>query len=125
MNEETDFYQSHLVPLCEKYVDKFTVMVCYGIGSFTKSKASQWQLACALSLRKLLGVTLAYYYEPFMTEKESELLQDEYGITILTTNERGCRSVDGKTTLFFMPHCPRLSSKISSGWQWVGKNYNA
>mmetsp|Transcript_14172 Transcript_14172/g.21840 ORF Transcript_14172/g.21840 Transcript_14172/m.21840 type:complete len:284 (+) Transcript_14172:26-877(+) len=121
--EQTDLYQAHLMSLCENYIEKFAVMVCYGIGSFSKSKASQWQLACALSLRNLLGITSTYYYEPYMTETESQILQDEFGIQILTTNERGCRSVDGKATLFFMPHCPQLlyHNVLYTNWMTLDK----
>jgi len=88
-------------------------IVCYGIGNFgikqSIPSASMWQLVCALQLRdtfqKKHGIeVILYYFEPFMTSEEANLLK-HLSIEIIHENEKGKRTVT-ETTFFFMPHCP-------------------
>jgi len=93
-------------------------IVCYGIGNFsqrcwlstsTNYSAPLWQLALALELQQQLQrqqqVAVSskleqqsssccvniIYFEPLITELERQILENEYGITVLSQNERGMR----------------------------------
>lgn len=132
-------------------------IVCYGVGNFAQPSHRHnnnnnnttavnmnfsgplWQLALALELQKnvlqqqqqqqSIDTTIkTVYYDPLVTEIETTVLQDHYGIAVLSENERGIRSSSGDTvninrkdaeanndddstnnttTIFFMPHCPK------------------
>lgn len=104
----TDFYQSLIKCILEKDLE-MNQIVCYGIGNLAPSPtASMWQLACALTLREELNGISLLFYDPCTTPSEAQLMNDEWKIQVITENERGKRRVNGLTTLFFMPHCPRL-----------------
>lgn len=88
--------------------DTYEEVVCYGIGNFAHRSSNfsgpLWQLALALELKTLCLSIPMVYYDPLVTPLERQVLQDHYQIKVLSNNERGIRN---KTSLFFMPHCPK------------------
>lgn len=110
----TDTYKN-LVTSLERsnyFFSSMEQIVCYGIGNLaTKASASMWQLACLLCLQTMLEERFKrqipiLFYDPVTTPIEAHILQKEFNISVLQENECGKRRVDGKGTLFFMPHCP-------------------
>lgn len=100
----TNFYQSLIKSISENQMDQ---IIAYGIGSLApKPTAPMWQLACALNIREELNNIPLLFYDPCTTPIEAKLMTKEWKIHVLTENERGKRSVNGLTSLFFMPHCP-------------------
>uniref|UniRef100_V9KVB6 SRR1-like protein n=1 Tax=Callorhinchus milii TaxID=7868 RepID=V9KVB6_CALMI len=79
--------------------------VCYGIGNFSTSVTSRYQLALLLLLLESLQVPRArcLLFDPLFSEWEREFLR-ELGMTVLKDNEEGKRAVD-RPTLFYMIHC--------------------
>ena len=80
-------------------------LVCYGLGSFIESKPSRAQLACLVLLLRNLSPSVAYVYDPVLTETEHRVLA-HYNLTFIACNEGGQRPVQlPHPTVFFMPHC--------------------
>jgi SRR1 len=118
-------------------------IICYGIGNFT-SKSSHWhgplwQLALALELPSMVSKKHPssppcpmVYYDPLVTETERKLLQQQYHVKVLTTNEKGKRSTGQQsnessteaTSLFFMPHCPKglYENVLWANWSQLQQN---
>lgn len=80
--------------------------VCYGLGNFSTCVIARHQLAfLRLFLEKYqIPPSHCYVYDPLFSPCEIEALQ-ALGLTILSENEEGKRSVSGELTLFYMPHC--------------------
>lgn len=87
-------------------------IVCYGLGNFTHSYISAYQLALLLCLREeLLNRTelvdrYVYLFDPNFTAIERSVLVDGLGLRLIEVNEQCRRTADGPTC-FFMPHCDR------------------
>lgn len=101
----TRFYQGLLSSLesCE-----MEQVVCLGIGNLSTSprSPSMWQLACALALREHMKELVISFYDPCTTLSEAQMMEKEWNIQVLCTDTKGRQTVNGQTTLFFMPHCP-------------------
>uniref|UniRef100_UPI00398EECE3 SRR1-like protein isoform X1 n=1 Tax=Pristiophorus japonicus TaxID=55135 RepID=UPI00398EECE3 len=80
-------------------------MVCYGIGNFSSSVSSRYQLALLFLLLETLQIPRAgcLLFDPLFTEWEKSFLK-EHGMVVIVENEEGKRSVD-RPTLFYMVHC--------------------
>ncbi|KAG7341566.1 phosphotransferase KptA/Tpt1 domain containing protein [Nitzschia inconspicua] len=136
----SDFYRS-LIAYCDDqpYILVKDV-VCYGIGNFYAKRPSAplWQLALAVMLReyyserlqksrdagKDTAVISMYYFEPRMTAKERDFLQNTLQVHVIDHNERGFRTIsEQKHTLFFMPHCPMAlyANLLYSNWECLDK----
>lgn len=108
---------------------RFCRIVSLGIGNFASSKPALLQLALALCLQKDFledsdeaaaddDKPKCVAYDPHFTPREMEACRD-LGIVVPLRAENGVHNVAGKSTLFFMPHCPyRLySSVLWQNWQ--------
>ncbi|XP_072921836.1 SRR1-like protein isoform X2 [Hemitrygon akajei] len=79
--------------------------VCYGIGSFSTSVSSRYQLALLFLLLETLQIPRfsCLLFDPLFTEWEKRFLKD-CGLVVIKENEEGKRHVD-RPTLFYMIHC--------------------
>ncbi|XP_072444136.1 SRR1-like protein isoform X2 [Chiloscyllium punctatum] len=79
--------------------------VCYGIGNFSSSISSRYQLALLFLLLETLQIPRdgCLLFDPLFTEWEKKFLKD-CGMVVLEENEEGKRSID-RPTLFYMIHC--------------------
>ncbi|XP_072103948.1 SRR1-like protein [Mobula birostris] len=79
--------------------------VCYGIGSFSSSVSSRYQLALLFLLLETLKIPRlsCLLFDPLFTEWEKRFLKD-CGLVVIKENEEGKRQVD-RPTLFYMIHC--------------------
>lgn len=122
-------------------------IVCYGVGNFytARPSAPMWQLALAFLLRehycndeeRIRRSTKGgkngrsgpddvpmYYFEPRMTTKEQEYLEQKARVHVIADNERGCRPIGSQgRTLFFMPHCPMAlySNVLYTNWNGLDR----
>ncbi|XP_067910969.1 SRR1-like protein [Heterodontus francisci] len=94
---------------CKKdYVDHCQTTldsVCYGIGNFSSSVSSRYQLALLFLLLETLQIPRAgcLLFDPLFTEWEKRFLED-CGMVVIKENEEGKRSIE-RPTLFYMIHC--------------------
>ncbi|BES94384.1 SRR1 [Nesidiocoris tenuis] len=79
-------------------------IVCYGLGSVSNSKTSMYQFALVFKMSQSLGCPL-YLYDPVFSEADSKLFESLE--CSLHLDDRGHYKID-RTTLFFLPHCPRF-----------------
>ncbi|KAG7358481.1 phosphotransferase KptA/Tpt1 domain containing protein [Nitzschia inconspicua] len=137
---QSDFYQSLIAYCDDRPYILVEDVVCYGIGNFYAKRptAPLWQLALAVMLREYYSERLQMsrdpgndtavismnYFEPRMTAKERDFLQNTLQVHVIDQNERGFRTIsEQKHTLFFMPHCPMaLYANLSySNWECLDK----
>ncbi|XP_055972545.1 SRR1-like protein [Sorex fumeus] len=80
--------------------------VCYGLGNFATCVIARHQLAFLLLLLEKRQVPRSHccVYDPLFSPCETAALQ-ALGVTVLSENEEGKRSISGEPTLFYMPHC--------------------
>ncbi|XP_056889958.1 SRR1-like protein [Takifugu flavidus] len=79
--------------------------VCYGLGSFSSSVSSRYQLAMLLLLLDTIQIAVrdCSIYDPVFTSGEINVLR-ELGLTVLTENEEGKRLAT-RPTVFYLMHC--------------------
>ncbi|XP_067862031.1 SRR1-like protein [Heptranchias perlo] len=79
--------------------------VCYGIGNFSSSVSSRYQLALLFLMLETLQIPRAccLLFDPLFTDWEKRFLR-ECGMVVIKENEEGKRSID-RPTLFYMIHC--------------------
>lgn len=141
---DDEFEASALATTAEITVNE---IVCYGIGNFANNKSSHWhgplwQLVLALELPCMVAgkhpnnpPCPVVYYDPLVTDTERKILQHSFRINVLTTNEKGKRSLGQQsdesitetpctTTLFFMPHCPKglYENVLWANWNQLQQN---
>ena len=80
-------------------------IICYGLGNFSDSYISRYQLAFLLLLIEELDVSIrkCWVFDPKFSDEEIQSLQ-MLGFNIIKENEAGKRKCTLKT-LFYMPHC--------------------
>ncbi|KAI1295356.1 SRR1-like protein [Halotydeus destructor] len=106
---------------CEGSLPRISTIVSYGIGSFTDSVTSRYQLALCLLLKDWLVSESFYAYDPVFSESEKHYLRTRFKCTIITQNEECKRKIElssqGKT-LFFMPHLdkPLYNNLLWANW---------
>lgn len=119
MLEEASFYKKLLeqIKQCFIYmaITKIDSILCYGLGNFTSSSISRYQLAVLLLLKDYFHVNV-YIYDPIFTENEVNFLI-KFNIKIIEQNEAGFRKIDN-ITLVFLPHCPTklINNLLWSNW---------
>uniref|UniRef100_A0A8P0TRT0 SRR1-like domain-containing protein n=1 Tax=Canis lupus familiaris TaxID=9615 RepID=A0A8P0TRT0_CANLF len=80
--------------------------VCYGIGNFATCVIARYQLTFLLLFLEKCRIPRrhCWVYDPLFSQLEIGVL-NSLGLTVLSENEEGKRSVDGEPTIFYMPHC--------------------
>ncbi|XP_002922826.1 SRR1-like protein isoform X2 [Ailuropoda melanoleuca] len=80
--------------------------VCYGIGNFATCVTARHQLTFLLLFLEKCRIPRrhCWVYDPLFSQLEIAVL-NSLGVTVLSENEEGCRSVGGEPTVFYMPHC--------------------
>lgn len=103
----SEFYNRLLTQLKDgvKYLDLENVsnILCYGLGNFTSSVTSRYQLALLLLLQECFQVEI-YAYDPIFSQIEIDFLK-QFNFTVIDENEEGIREIS-EPTLIFLPHCP-------------------
>ncbi|XP_066466079.1 SRR1-like protein [Tiliqua scincoides] len=96
--------------------------VCYGIGNFSSSVQSRYQLAFLLLLLKKLKIpeNMCEVFDPVFSTVETDIL-NSLGVTVLSENEEGKRHVHNPT-LFYMIHCGKAlyNNLLWSNWSMEG-----
>lgn len=93
-------------------------IVCYGLGQFSQSRSSRYQLAFLLYLKVRYSNARVHVYDPAFRPEEKQILRD-LGLEIIERNEEGKRVLHrDRTTLVFMPHCPRelMNNFLYANW---------
>ncbi|XP_066226734.1 SRR1-like protein [Saccopteryx leptura] len=80
--------------------------VCYGIGNFATCVIARNQLAFLLLFLEKCQIPRnhCWVYDPLFSQLEIAVL-NTLGVSVLSENEEGRRSVRGQPTIFYMPHC--------------------
>lgn len=78
-------------------------ILCYGLGHFSSSRSSKYQLAFLLSLKKHYDSQI-HVYDPIFSSIEIKLL-NELHCNVIKMNEEGKRIIRDNITLVYMPHC--------------------
>lgn len=80
--------------------------VCYGLGNFASSVTARSQLAFMLLFLEKCQIPRSHcqVYDPLFNQAEVSVL-NSLGVTVLSENEEGKRSIQGQPTVFYMPHC--------------------
>ncbi|EHB08442.1 SRR1-like protein [Heterocephalus glaber] len=80
--------------------------VCYGIGNFATCITARTQLAFLLLFLDKCQTPRSHcwVYDPLFSPLEIAVLHT-LGVTVLSENEEGKRSVCGEPTIFYMLHC--------------------
>lgn len=90
-------------------------IICFGIGRIGECLISRYQFALLLLLRDVYVENLLIY-DPILSKNDTTILQ-HFKCTQLVENCEGKYNV-AKTTLFYMPHCPKQLSNnlLWSNW---------
>lgn len=91
-------------------------IVCYGLGNFSHSRPSKYQLAVLLNLKSCYH-SQVYIYDPVFYSKEIQVLKT-LDLKIIKTNEQAKRQAGADLTLFYMPHCYKglIANCIWANW---------
>lgn len=93
-------------------------IICLGLGRIGECVVSRYQLGLLLCLRDVFNVKVSIF-DPVFTERERLILK-ELNCVCLTENLEGKYLVD-KTTLFYLPHCPK---QLSNNLIWANWGLN-
>lgn len=95
-------------------------IVCYGLGNFTISIDSLYQLSLLLCLKKRLEVNEISIFDPMFNKNEIKLIENKLHFKLIPRNERSIHSVDSSEpmVMFFMPHCDKslFNNLLWSNW---------
>ncbi|XP_032739166.1 SRR1-like protein [Lontra canadensis] len=93
--------------------------VCYGIGNFATCVIARHQLTFLLLFLEKCQIPRrhCWVYDPLFSQLELAVLKS-LGVTVLSENEEGRRSVHGERTIFYMPHCGTAlyNNLLCSNW---------
>lgn len=78
-------------------------ILCYGLGNFTSSVTSRYQLALLQLFKEFFQVEI-YLYDPIFSDIEVNFLK-QFNLIVINENEEGIREIT-EPTLIFLPHCP-------------------
>ncbi|XP_004387696.2 SRR1-like protein [Trichechus manatus latirostris] len=80
--------------------------VCYGIGNFATCVIARNQLTFLLLFLEKCQIPRSHccVYDPLFSQLEIAVL-NTLGVTVLSENEEGKRSICGEPTVFYMLHC--------------------
>lgn len=96
-------------------------IICYGLGNFTTSADSLYQLTLLLSLKDFCKTDRIYIFDPIFTENEKIFLKEELNLTLIEKNEKCIHPIDSSSdqmVMFFMPHCDKslFNNILWSNW---------
>jgi SRR1 len=119
--EESPFFstacaslQDSLRDACHGRVDQ---ILCYGLGSFSSCLSARHQLGFLLALKAHLQVSQVDIYDPLFSSAESELLSEQFALSLIESNEEGKRKLrNSGCTLLFVPHCPK---QLTNNFLWA------
>lgn len=93
--------------------------VCYGIGNFATCVIARHQLTFLLLFLEKCQIPRrhCWVYDPLFSQLEIAVLKS-LGVTVLSENEEGRRSIHGEPTIFYMPHCGTAlyNNLLCSNW---------
>ena len=79
-------------------------IICYGLGNFSQTRASKYQLAAILTIKSHYSSNV-HLYDPLFFPKEIEILK-RLDLRVIESNEEAKRCVGETLSLVYMPHCP-------------------
>lgn len=95
-------------------------IICFGLGKIGECTIARYQFALLLCLKELYNVEV-YVYDPVFNENDISLL-NHFNINILTENLEGkYKTRNQKTTLFYLPHCPK---QLTNNLLWANWGLN-
>lgn len=94
---------------------KIEEIVCFGLGHVSDRIVSRYQLALLLCLRNELKVDV-FIQDPGFWSIDKIILK-ELGFTLLENNLEGKYKAN-KTTLFYLPHCPKQLTNNLLWYNW-------
>ncbi|KAJ8678736.1 hypothetical protein QAD02_014523 [Eretmocerus hayati] len=118
--KESPFHRSLLSALKDSLVslNKSTIVdiVCFGLGHFSDSIDSKYQLAALLSIQATYSSNV-YLYDPLFTKNEILSLK-QLKLSVIDQNEEGRRRMNDCSTLVFMPHCSKqlTNNFLNANW---------
>ncbi|KAF4521534.1 hypothetical protein B566_EDAN009502 [Ephemera danica] len=96
-------------------------IICFGLGKFSESVTSRYQLAFLLILQEKFQCPVQAY-DPAFTPAEQQILPEEYDFELIEENEEGQRVVSPDIcTLVFAPHCPK---QLTNNFLWANWSSN-
>ncbi|XP_075148705.1 SRR1-like protein isoform X2 [Haematobia irritans] len=113
--EDCDYFNQSMATLKESFLKlqygevmgtRITpkLLVCFGIGPFTRNYQALHQLAFILCAQAFLKIEEAIFFDPVFSKSEKEVLE-RLNCKIMKENCEG--KFDAKVyTLFYLPHCP-------------------
>ncbi|XP_039970337.1 SRR1-like protein [Bactrocera neohumeralis] len=97
--------------------EKFSRLVCFGIGPFSRNFQALHQLAFIICTQRHYSIDEAIYFDPVFRESEKQILQ-RLNCALMSENCEAKYSVDERT-LFYLPHCPNCltNNLLWSNWR--------
>ncbi|KAF7268753.1 SRR1-like protein [Rhynchophorus ferrugineus] len=96
---------------------KISKIVCFGLGHVSELTISRYQFVLLLCLKELYKLEVLLY-DPVFNENDIFVLK-YFGMIVESKNIEGKYLVtDNKTTLFYLPHCPKqlLNNLLWANW---------
>ena len=102
-------------------VAKIVQIVCYGLGNFSTTIDSLYQLSLILCLKTHLEINDILIFDPIFTENEKKFLENTLNFKIIEKNAKCVHPVTSSSdqmVLFFMPHCDKslFNNILWSNW---------
>ncbi|XP_053951711.1 SRR1-like protein [Anastrepha ludens] len=97
--------------------DKFSSLVCLGIGPFSRNFQALHQLVFIICTQRHYCIKDAIYFDPVFRESEKQILQ-RLNCSLMNENCEAKYGVDERT-LFYLPHCPNCltNNLLWSNWR--------
>ncbi|XP_046385156.1 SRR1-like protein [Ischnura elegans] len=105
----SDFYSSVLTLVRQALslldIPSVEEILCYGLGHFSECMTSRYQCALLFLLKENFGAKVLIH-DPIFSSTECRILRS-FGCEVIIENEEGSRTLSGRPTLVFLPHCPK------------------
>ncbi|XP_036322786.1 SRR1-like protein [Rhagoletis pomonella] len=100
--------------------EKFSRIVCFGIGPFSRNFQALHQLAFIICAQRHYCIEEAIYFDPVFRECEKQILK-HLNCALMTENCEAKYAVD-ELTLFYLPHCPNCLTNNLLWRNWRPRN---
>uniref|UniRef100_A0A1B0C3F2 SRR1-like domain-containing protein n=1 Tax=Glossina palpalis gambiensis TaxID=67801 RepID=A0A1B0C3F2_9MUSC len=127
---DSEYFAQALVTLGEALIKLKTIcqtrdnnpkrVVCFGIGSFTRSYQALHQLAFILCIQKHFSIKEAIFFDPVFRKCEKSILQ-RLDCLVMADNCEAKYEADMQT-LFYLPHCPNCLTNNLLWRNWRRKH---